>query len=305
MKFGYRDRIILMVVIVLVIFGVGIFGFIKPMRDKMKKAEQQLATAEGDWDMQLREFDRIEPIQNKIERKYTEGSEYAEKFTDEMTDVELDEFLRNEFINTEDMIEDEAKVRNSVSLTADTTSSVSYYYYTPSIVTYPLYEYADLDGSLADALAEKMHDSDILSQRSPQTVGAGTASLVIQMKKENLMNLLDRVDQYAKSHNDAMMITSVTIEDFTFNENLGEEEGAANNQPQLDEEGNPIEGAAAANNDKNADDENRKDYSNVTINYKVLYVQEPTKPEVGDKYDPTIWDGNEWKDVVFEGETTE
>jgi len=304
MKFGYRDRIILMVVIVLVIFGVGIFGFIKPQRDKMKKAEQQLATASADWDMQLREFDRIEPIQKKIDRKYNEGAEFAEKFTDEMTDVELDEFLRNEFVNTEDMIEDEAKVRNSVSLNADTTSSVSYFYYTPNIVTYPLFEYADLDGSLADSIAEKMRESELLSKRAPQTVGTGTASLVIQMKKENLMNLLDRVDQYAKSHNDAMMITSVNVDDFNFNKDLGEEEGAANNQPQLDEEGNPIE-AAAPKNDENADDETRKDYSNVTINYKVLYVQEPTKPELGDKYDPTIWDGNEWKDVVFEGETTE
>lgn len=304
MKFGYRDRIILMVVIVLVILGVGIFGFIKPQRDKMKKAEQQLATASADWDMQLREFDRIEPIQKKIDRKYNEGAEFAEKFTDEMTDVELDEFLRNEFVNTEDMIEDEAKVRNSVSLNADTTSSVSYFYYTPNIVTYPLFEYADLDGSLAESIAEKMRESELLSKRAPQTVGTGTASLVIQMKKENLMNLLDRVDQYAKSHNDAMMITSVNVEDFNFNKDLGEEEGAANNQPQLDEEGNPIE-AAAPKNDENADDETRKDYSNVTINYKVLYVQEPTKPELGDKYDPTIWDGNEWKDVVFEGETTE
>jgi hypothetical protein len=293
-----------MVVIVLVIFGVGVFGFIKPMRDKMKKAEQQLATAQSDWDMQLREFDRIDPIQKKIERKHKEGTEFAEKFTDEMTDVELDEFLRNEFINTEDMVEDEAKVRNAVTLNADTTSSVSYYYYTPNIVTYPLFEYADMDGSLADAIAAKMHDSDVLSKRAPQTVGAATASLVIQMKKENLMNLLDRVDQYAKSHNDAMMITSVTIEDFEFNKDYGEEEGAAKNQPQLDEEGNPIENAAP-NNDENADDETRKDYSNVTINYKALYVQEPTKPELGDKYDPTIWDGNEWKDVVFEGETTE
>lgn len=304
MKFGYRDRIILMVVIVLVIFGVGIFGFIKPQRDKMKKAEQQLKTEQEGWDMQLREFDRIDPVQKKIERKYNEGSEFAEKFTDEMTDVQLDEFLRDQFINTEDMIEDEVKVRNAVTLNADTTNSVSYFYYTPNIVTYPLYEYADLDGSLADALAEKMHDADILSKRTPQTVGAGTAQLVIQMKKENLMNLLDRVDQYAKSHNDAMMIKSVTIDDFTFNKDLGEEEGAANNQPQLDEEGNPIE-AAAPKNDENANDEIRKDYSNVMIDYIVLYVQEPTKPELGDKYDPTIWDGNEWKDVVFEGETTE
>ena len=175
MKFGYRDRIILMVVIVLVIFGVGIFGFIKPQRDKMKKAEQQLATASADWDMQLREFDRIEPIQKKIDRKYNEGAEFAEKFTDEMTDVELDEFLRNEFVNTEDMIEDEAKVRNSVSLNADTTSSVSYFYYTPNIVTYPLFEYADLDGSLADSIAEKMRESELLSKRAPQTVGTGTA----------------------------------------------------------------------------------------------------------------------------------
>ena len=169
---------------------------------------------------------------------------------------------------------------------------MNYYYYTPSIVTYPLYEYADMDGSLAEAAAEKRKASDVLSARGNQTVGVGTANFTIQINREDTMALLDAVRAYAVDHSDAMLIRSVSLAQYSFNTTPGAETTTT-------EEG---EEQTAETTQTDLKKGVREGYTDVTINYEVYYMQEPTEPDVGPEYDKTIWDGKDWKDENYAGE---
>lgn len=288
MKLSYRERIVLIVAIVIVIFGIGIFVFIKPKYEKMKKNKEDLKTAEEQWDQKLESFRLIPVRQESINNNYQKGLKISEDFTDEMTSVEMDEFLQS-FLNIDEFVEDKVAVEDNVTTSDEITGAIDFYYYKPNIVTYPLYEAADLDDSLAKAAEEKLHDANLLASRKAQTVGAGNASFTVKVKRENLMAFLDTIEKYAKDHKDAMLINSVTLEDCNFNEDL--EDGTGAQQGQTDEDGNPV---AAPQGGANGD-EAEKDYTKATINYTAYYIQEPQKPDVGPAYDETIWNGSEWR----------
>ncbi len=295
MKLSYRDRIILIFAIVIVILGIGIFVFIKPKYEKMKKNKADLKAAQDDWNTKLLEFDRIPVRQGVINDTYAEGLKISEGFTNEMTSVEVDEFLQ-QFFNTEQFVTDEVSAKKDMSVSNEKSTTLGYYYYTPNIVTYPLYEAADLDGSIAKAVEEKLHDVRVLSARKAQTVSDGEEKFTVLLKRENLMSFLDELEKYAREHSDAMLITSVKLDDCNFNEDL--EDGTGAQAGQVDADGNPVQVAAPKNDNNKADV--KKDYTEATIEYKAYYIQEPTKPDVGPAYDKTIWDGNDWRTAVAE-----
>lgn len=323
MKLGYRDRVIILVSLVVIIIGVGIFVFIKPKWQKLNQNKQNLANAENEWNMKMLDFDKINVRRDNINKKYVEAGKIADEFTDEMTSVELEEFLQAQFVNNDKFKEDEVEIKQSFSTSDEQSASLNYYYLTPNIVTYPLFEAADLDGSLANAAKQIMRESDVLSSRATQSVGSGQSSFTLLINREDTMALLDSVKDYAAAHKDAMLINSVTIKDYDFNKNVEEEEGAAKQPAQQEEpaegEGAEGEGAegegddnAAANTDeqktrvilkvqKDGNNANvKKDYTEVTITYTAYYMQEPTQPSVGPEYDKTIWDGDAWRTAVVE-----
>lgn len=298
MKFGYRDRIILLIVCVIVVLSLGIFVFIKPKWEKLNTNQGILTTAKNEWEVQLTEFANIPTKQENIKKKHQQAEEVALNFSDEMNSVELDEFLQSKFFNNDANIEGETLLVDGLSVTDELSNTMSYYYMTPNIVTYPLFEYADLDGSLAKSVADKRHKSDVLSARNAQSVGAGTSSLTFRINRENTMAFIDAVEKYAKDNKDAMIINSVSIGEYDFNANL-DVEGKTEMKQVIthDEDGNEvIEEVEVAVDAKPGD--KMPGFTNVTFNYQVFYMQEPTTPDVGPSYDATIWDGDGWRNYT-------
>ena len=293
MKFGYRDRIVLLIACVVIIFGIGIVVFIKPKYEDLKKDKKARDEAKKNWNIQLEQFDGITDRQSKLEEDFKTATDESKKFSTSMDAVELDNFLREKFMNTEEHIEDGVRLSSALSVSDETTTSLSYYYYTPSIVTYPLYELADMDGSLAAAAAEKRKESDVLSARAGQTVGSGNASFAITVNRKDAMALIDGIHDYAVKNKDAMLLHSVTFSDYKFLGGL-----------ELDENGNVVKDnttAQPANPDETPsttggeEEEDEGGTALMTVTYSIYYMQEPTKPDVGPAYDPSVWDTDAWK----------
>ncbi len=296
MKLGYRDRVVLLIAIVAVILGIGIFVFIRPKISELKTKKAELADVENNWNAQLQKYSLIEKRQNNIKKRYEEGCKLADEFSPEMSSVELDKFLRDKFLNTEQFIKDKVELQDSVSFSNIGTSGLSYYYYTPNIVTYPLYESADLDDSLKNAVVEKLADSEILKARSAQTVGSSAAGFSILVKREDAMTLLNAVNEYATKNRDTMMIESVEFADCNFNEKyLKKDDNNADDEDEVetDEDGNEI--MQQKDEDDKVPDGVKPGYTLAKISYRVFYMQKPTEPYVGDPYDATIWDGDAWR----------
>jgi len=300
MKFGYRDRIILLIVCVVVIFAVGIFVFIKPKWETLSRNQETYETNKADWDAKKLEFDRIGTYQDTILKKHDQGVEVAKNFTEtKMDSIAMDEFLRANFLNTDKNISDGVEVRGTYSVTNEKTATLNYYYYSPSIVTYPLYEAADLDGSLKKAAEEKRKDADILSARTSQSVGCTAAEFTLLINREDTMTVLDAIKNYADTKKDAMMVRSVKLREADFNENIEDEDGT-HEETYIDENGEE-QTRVVPNEKKNGgatDSSIKKDFTEVTVAYEVYYLQEPTTPDVGPKYEAGIWDTEEWRTKV-------
>ena len=297
MKFGYRDRILLLIGCVIIILGIGFFVFIQPKYKDMTANKKKCEEAEKAWTQKKNEFDEIPDIQQRIKNRYKKAYDVSTNFTDEMDATKLDQFLQTQFFNTEENIKNKTKLESALNVTDETTRGMSYYFYTPSIVTYPLYEAADLDHSLAAAVEEKTKESTILSERAAQVVGAGNAGFTVRINKKDAFEFIDGVKKYADDHKDAMLITSITMAEYDFNGGVAMER---------DEEGK-ITGERPENLKEKYDEVEDEDlgYTSVTINYEVYYMQEPTEPDVGPEYHPEIWDGDEWRTWTDEAQTQE
>ncbi len=290
MKLGYRDRIILLVVMVIVVFAIGIFAFIKPQWEKLDQNKTQLENDEAAWTLKMTDFDRINTIRDTIDERYKEALTLCEGFTDEMDSTELDQFLQEKFINIEKHIKNDMEMVSGTTISDLGTATLSYYYYTPSIVTYPLYEAADFDGSLAKEAALKCKESIILSARTSQIVGNGNATLAFKVNKQDTMDLIDAIRKYATDNKDAMLLKSVQIAEFDFN-----------GEPlERDEDGNIVGEPPKPEDGEEQLEPDQYGYTEVTFDFQVYYIQEPTKPDTGSAYDKSIWDGDGWRNYVSE-----
>ena len=133
-----------------------------------------------------------------------------------------------------------------------------------------------------------MKEATILSGRSTQTVGNGNAQLSFKINREDTMALIDAVRKYAVDNNDAMLLKSVKITNYDFNGTPLErdEEGNIIGEPEEPEEGEPEL------------EPDEIGYSEVAFDFQVYYMQEPTKPDVGEPYDAAVWNGDAWKNYV-------
>ena len=289
MKLGYRDRIILLVVIVLVILVLGGVLLVKPQWTKLKDNKAKRENLREEWSQTLQTFKNINPMRDSITNRRDDAYDISQIFTPEMSSLELDRFMQETFLNNDKFKEDEVTVRSTATFTDETTTSLGYYYYTPSVVTYPLYEGADFDGSLMAAVAEKLKEANALGARTSETVGAGNVELTLLINREDAMSFADEVRKYAEEHKDAMLIQSIQFKEYDFN---GEPAGNAQAPAATDEEGNPIPQQQKANADSNI----IPGYTEVTFVYQVFYMQEPTEVEgvIGPVYDEKVWD-KEWK----------
>ncbi len=297
MKFGYRDRIVLLIACVLVILGIGIFVFVKPKYEKMRKDEKALKDERESWNLKLNDYAGIPQYQKSILDKREDANTIALKFTDEMDAVKLDQFLQENFLNTPKNIQYQTRLRGSLAVSDESSTTMGYYYYTPSIISYPLMEYADLDGSLQRALDEKRKDATVLGARAVQSVGVGNASFSVRISKENCMEFVDAVRKFAEDHSDAMMLNSVSFADCKFN---------GGKTVERDEEGK-LKGTRPEGLPDKYKDIKDEDlgYTDVSFVYSVFYMQEPTAVDVGPEYQASIWDGSEWKNYKAPEQKTE
>ncbi|HHX58034.1 MAG TPA: type II secretion system protein M [Clostridiales bacterium] len=206
MKLSYRDRIILIFVSLIAIVLIGIFLGIKPLSKDIKTNRAELEKQEKVMAEIQKEIDKIPGLEKAIDKFYTESVDIAGKFTEPRTPNELDKFLQptiqKEFFEVDSTFTPgEAGVVN-----------LEYYYVTPNILTYPLAEAADLDGSLSKKAAEEMKKTIILSTRTVEGVAGSTVELNFRAKKEDIMQFINDI----KALDETIIIKSVVIDDYTF-----------------------------------------------------------------------------------------
>jgi hypothetical protein len=255
-EMSYRDKMILLIITVIIILAVGFFALIRPKYNTLVADKAVYQTTKEERDGVQTKLDQIEPLKKGITEDYNTAKDIAEMFVNEAfepvngtydnlkANYVLDEYVQS-IID-----ESELKIKN-FSLGGVNAQKLSYYYYTPDVLTYSLLESADVNSNYAKEVTEQLKQSNTMKERTNAEVMTNTLNLTVIGKKENLMTFLAKLNgeegtEVAGSGEEgfgkdiaenAVLVTNIAIADYTFGAGQTTEIQV---QTGVDEQGNPI-----------------------------------------------------------------
>ncbi len=253
MEMSYRDKMILMIVGVIAILAGGFFALIKPTYTSWEANKGIRDQKKTEWQAIEMKLDQIEPLKKTIKDNISDAQDTAKIFvntafetanktyTNEKNAYQLDQYVQDAIVKSELEV-------TAMEIGETGSKTVSYYYYTPDVVTYSLLEAADTNGEYQADVAKVMLESAVLSQRTTADVMCVDMGISFRGTKDQLMTFLDTMN----AEENAILITNVNVSDYTFTGglNLDEEEN-----PQYDENGNQIISGRPADRNENGDEE--------------------------------------------------
>lgn len=215
MKLNYRDKAILLIFLSILVVVAGIFGLIKPKFEEIDKHEKELDKVKAEWAQIESKINEIEPLQNAIQESYKESTELADDFVDASlisSTYKLDQFMQPHV----DACNDEEKKMTfwakSVEVGSMSNTTLSYYYFKPSVITSSMFDAADINGNYQTAIDEQMAESNALSERTAETVIRTQYGLNAEANKKGIWAFMDKIN----SLDTAILIDSVNISDYSF-----------------------------------------------------------------------------------------
>lgn len=245
-----RDKMIIIIITIIAILVAGFFALIRPKYKALVADTAAFTEKQTEWDGIETKLNAIPGLKDNITKIYQESNGVAKIFVNEAfadanstyddrkVNVAVDEHLQPA-IDDSKLKVDKMEIKNTEA------REVQYYYYTPNVVTYSLLESADINGNYAEEISEKILAQTVLTEKELAEVQVCNVELELVGEKDNLLDFLDKV----KDDKNAVIVEEFNIDDYTFQGGLDEEEEERPQptqpptpvEPQLDDEGNPIE----------------------------------------------------------------
>ena len=218
MKLSYREKIGLLVVVVLVVIIVFIAWPIKTIRGNIKTHEAQRTEVQAVYEDTQRKIAQIPVIEGNINKIYDETKGLSEKFFGHVDNINLDKYFEG-LLNKEPYVKggkNQLEIVDKFTIDYAGDGEIPFYYYVPNVITYPILEAADTNGNLLEttdkALYDKVMNAVSMDEAEKQTVEVRTVSVPMKFTKEALLALEDEL----KSKETGVRISGVKIEDYTF-----------------------------------------------------------------------------------------
>ena len=149
MKLSYRDKVIFIVVIVLIVLAVGFFVFVKAKIQESKDMQANLEVKQEELDEVHAKIDTLEPLKQQLKNDIKEVDELQAPFMDEQLTFEADQYIYEILSGIPDV-----KIL-SMTLTGEDAGALSPYYYQRNTLAYDLKMNSDLTG---DSLDQDVYD---------------------------------------------------------------------------------------------------------------------------------------------------
>lgn len=264
MEMSYRDKVILIVLLIVLILVAGFFALIKPKYEAYQASQAAYETTLQTWKGIEQKLNAIPPLKDSITETYNKSKKTAQIFVNtsfvtanktygnEKTSYEIDQYLQPAIDECNLFIKE-------MALDEVTAETMEYYYYEPDVLTYSLLEAADVNLEYSADVAKLLQDSVILSEREMVDLMCEPVELTVEGTKENLMLFLEKID----TDNNAVLIKGVKIDDYQFRGGLEED--------QLGADGLPVTVVTDG-----------EGYSTMTIEIAFYNAKEIDKPNLGD-----------------------
>lgn len=218
MKLSYREKIGLLVVVVLAVIIVFIAWPIKTIRGNIKSHEAQREEIQVVYEDTQRKIAQIPVIEGNINKIYDETKILSEKFYPHTENIELAKYIES-LLNKEPYVKsgkNQLEIADKLEISDADAGEIPFYCYVPNVITYPILEAADTNGNLLEttdkALYDKVMNAVQMNNLEVQTVEVREVTIPMKFTKEALLALEDEL----KANETGVRITGVTIEDYTF-----------------------------------------------------------------------------------------
>lgn len=210
MKLSYRDKMLLLGVAAVAIILLGIFLLIKPKITEIQDDNKTLAEVQATWKEKEDKIEQIPGLQDAIIATYNDSKALSDDFADLSlveTQYKLDQFMQSSL--------DECNIEvTSLDLGEPSVSEISYYYFTPAVVTSSMFDAADVNGNYTAAVNEIKKESNSLSERTKESVVRTQYGVAAYAAKEDIWAFMEKIN----SLDTTIVIDSVNIADYTFAE---------------------------------------------------------------------------------------
>lgn len=215
MKLNYRDKVILGILLAIVILLLGFFFLIKPKNQEIKDNKEVLEQVEKERDEVDAKIAEIKPLQNEIRETYDKTSDLTGDFV-EYNDIynarKIDQYMQH--------FAEECEVRVGTLVASDlNTSTINYYYFTPTFVGEDMLNASDLNGDKKAANDESKAESESLKSRTKESVLLGTYDISVTGTKENIYKYLQAIEDQDKT----IIINSVNLSNTAIGDRAMEE----------------------------------------------------------------------------------
>jgi|GEM_PF-5365402 len=208
MKMNYRDRIIAMVFLSVVILVAGFFLLVKPQIDEIPVNKEERTRVSDEWDGIKRKIDAIPGLKDTINKSYDEAIALTKIFVPENSYPDS-YMLDKEFQAIADRTNADIA---GLEVSAPKTSVLSYYFNPASILTIPMTDVADINGDKALERAKDLTETAVMTARKAETVFTQQYGVKIFGNREEIWDYISEI----KKLNKAIIIKSVTFDDYNY-----------------------------------------------------------------------------------------
>ena len=203
-KLSYRDRIIVLVVLVIAILVAGFMLLIKPKMEDISSAEASLSDAQSQWNELNSKIQQVNSIKERVQTKYNECVETGSLFVDIKRAYTLEEFIK-EYIDKNGIYID-----TNAAFTDPSIVELTPYTLKSESLDYSIGQSADLNSNeTGDSSSDGKKDEEVENQSLP----CGTISIDYRATRAGLMQFMQDIKNSGKS----IEIKSVTIDNNTYN----------------------------------------------------------------------------------------
>ncbi|WP_044975713.1 hypothetical protein [Ruminococcus sp. HUN007] len=218
MKLSYREKVGLLIVVILAVVIVFIAWPIKIIKGNIKNHKEEQAKIKVTYEDTQRKIDEIPVIEGNIKAVYEGSKDLSSKFVEHMSNVEVAKYFET-LLNKapyKKAGKNDLEIKGALKINDAETAEIPFYYYVPDVITYPILEKADTNGDLLEKKDSKLYEKAMnavrMEELEEQEIEVRTVTVPMRFTKEALLKLEDEL----KDNETGIRISSVKVDDYTF-----------------------------------------------------------------------------------------
>ncbi|MCR5168175.1 MAG: hypothetical protein K6C13_13320 [Oscillospiraceae bacterium] len=150
MKLSYRDKVIFLVVVVIIVLGVGFAFFVRKAIQQTQDVNASLAIKQQEWDEVQAKIATLPDLKQELKKTVEEVDTLQKPYLDEQESYEADKYIYDILSKVDGFVS-----MKSMELTGEKEGNLAPYFYVRNSVAYDIKMSADLSG---DSLPQEVYD---------------------------------------------------------------------------------------------------------------------------------------------------